>query len=161
MAPKPEHRLEAYGCLEHPWLKEPRKFLLFGTHQRNCLHIHITQFPESRTKFSYGKTSEVRSDINDSLASGNWDFLDRTKPEKATDLPIRNTIYTALKSRTLPSVALVPITMKPSLGTPKFLLMKKRFFYQRRAMPQFHRLRDGRPDDLRALLTIQVQVSLP
>jgi hypothetical protein len=80
-----------------------RKFLLFGTHQRNRLHIHITQFPESRTKFSYGKTSEVRSDINDSLASGNWDFLDRTKPEKATDLPIRNTIYTALKSRTLPS----------------------------------------------------------
>ncbi|CAI7575759.1 unnamed protein product [Penicillium viridicatum] len=100
IASKPEDRLSAYRSLEHPWLRAYRESssLLKPIAEASS----IFTLPASALGSSEKETSEASSDITSSSASASWSFLDKTQPENATVMPIRNGTNTALKSPILP-----------------------------------------------------------
>ncbi|KAJ5962439.1 Tetratricopeptide-like helical [Penicillium viridicatum] len=100
IASKPEDRLSAYRSLEHPWLRAYRESssLLKPIAEASS----ISTLPASALGSSEKETSKASSDIKSSSASGSWSFLDKTQPENATVMPIRNGTNSALKSPILP-----------------------------------------------------------
>lgn len=103
IASKPEDRLSAYRSLEHPWLRAYRESssLLKPIGDLSSTSTSPA-LPASGFGLGEKKISKASSDVKSSLASGSWSFLDKTQPENATVMPIRNGTDSALKSPILP-----------------------------------------------------------
>lgn len=107
MAPKPEHRLAAYACLRHPWLdmiyrEDSNSLTPVKTTDSSSTSPNPVDNPTALSRRD-GKISEMPPNIDSSLASATWDFLDRTKTNETAELRNWNTNHSVFKSSTLSS----------------------------------------------------------